>query len=233
MSDLKFACPNCQQHIQCEEGYAGMQIACPACHSNMVVPQPVGASAPAMAQAPAPMQAPGLRISASAPPPPPAPAIGSTETGRTCPSCGNAVAPRAIVCVKCGTNLQTGQKMRPGAVRPAAVAVAAGPTVWYKTAYPYVGAYFAMIALLYFLGGGFRLLCLLGIILYCVAVKIIITVFAFKDDGAGAGFLCLCFDFYTMRYVFKQSERPLSKVLYGSAWALGLLLILMSRVLKD
>jgi len=96
-----------------------------------------------------------------------------------------------------------------------------------------VGAYFAMIALLYFLGGGFRLLCLLGIVLYCIAVKIIITVFAFKDDGAGKGFLCLCFDFYTMRYVFNQSGRPMSKVLYASAWALGIMLILMAKVLKD
>jgi len=140
------------------------------------------------------------------------------------------------MCIKCGTNLRTGQKMaapgRPGA-RPAMARAPAGPTVWYKTPYPYVGAYFAMIALLYFLGGGFRLLCLLGIVLYCIAVKIIITVFAFKDDGAGKGFLCLCFDFYTMRYVFNQSGRPMSKVLYASAWALGIMLILMAKVLKD
>lgn len=230
MSDLKFACPNCQQHIQCEAGYAGLEIACPACHSKMVVPQPVGAAAPALAQAP------GLRVSASAPPPPPPAPMDAAVGGKTCPSCGNPVAPAAIMCIKCGTNLRTGQKMmapgRPGA-RPAIAAAAAGPTVWYKTAYPYVGAYFALIALLYFLGGGFRLLCLLGIILYFIAVKIVITVFAFKDDGAGKGFLCLCFDFYTMRYVFNQSGRPLSKVLYASAWALGLMLILMSRVLKD
>ena len=38
MSDLKFSCPQCQQHIQCEENYAGTEITCPACSARMMVP---------------------------------------------------------------------------------------------------------------------------------------------------------------------------------------------------
>jgi hypothetical protein len=45
---------------------------------------------------------------------------------------------------------------------------------------------------------------------------------AFKDDGMGKGFLCLCIGIYTVYYVLKESERPFLKVLYGIAVALGL-----------
>jgi len=46
MSDIRFACPRCQQHIQAETSYAGVEIACPSCHAKMIVPgQPVAAAA--------------------------------------------------------------------------------------------------------------------------------------------------------------------------------------------
>ena len=133
------------------------------------------------------------------------------------------------MCVKCGTNMRTGQKMNVPGGRPGSkpVKAPAAPSVWYKTPYPYLGAYFAVLALLYFLGSSspiMKLLCLVGILVYLLTAKIIVTVFAFKDDGAGKGFLCLCLDIYTIYYVFKQSERPISKLLYGIACVLGLLL---------
>ena len=40
MSEFKFFCPQCGQHVQCDTGHAGMQINCPACHQAIVVPQP-------------------------------------------------------------------------------------------------------------------------------------------------------------------------------------------------
>jgi hypothetical protein len=134
------------------------------------------------------------------------------------------------MCVKCGTNLKTGQKVaRPGmpsaGVKPQRAP--AGPTIWYKTPYPYLGGYFAVLAILYFLGNSqplMKLVCLLGVLAYLITAKIIVTVFAFKDDGIGKGFLCLCLEIYTVYYVFKESERPLGKLLYGIACVLGLLL---------
>jgi hypothetical protein len=39
MADIKFSCPGCGQHISCGEAWAGHQTECPACHSNVVVPQ--------------------------------------------------------------------------------------------------------------------------------------------------------------------------------------------------
>lgn len=39
MSDIKFSCPECGQHITCGEPWAGHEIDCPACHSKLVVPR--------------------------------------------------------------------------------------------------------------------------------------------------------------------------------------------------
>lgn len=68
MADIKFACPHCQQHIQAEPGYVGLQIICPACSGSLIVPAaqvtavpvqvPVQASAPGPAPAIAQVAAP-------------------------------------------------------------------------------------------------------------------------------------------------------------------------------
>jgi hypothetical protein len=38
MSEIKFACPHCAQHIACDSNYADMCIVCPGCGKPMVVP---------------------------------------------------------------------------------------------------------------------------------------------------------------------------------------------------
>ena len=38
MAEFKFSCPRCGQQIQCDAGYAGTQINCPACQQSIVVP---------------------------------------------------------------------------------------------------------------------------------------------------------------------------------------------------
>lgn len=40
MSEFKFACPRCDQHIACDESYYGVQINCPACSAPITVPVP-------------------------------------------------------------------------------------------------------------------------------------------------------------------------------------------------
>lgn len=39
MSDFKFACPICGQHINCDSGGSGSQMDCPTCFRKLVVPQ--------------------------------------------------------------------------------------------------------------------------------------------------------------------------------------------------
>jgi hypothetical protein len=43
MSEFKFSCPNCGQHLVGDESWAGQRINCPACQSNVVIPNPDGA----------------------------------------------------------------------------------------------------------------------------------------------------------------------------------------------
>ena len=55
MSTQKFACPNCSQHIEAGEEYAGLQINCPNCQCALVVPaSPLRVSLPAVSAAPSP-----------------------------------------------------------------------------------------------------------------------------------------------------------------------------------
>lgn len=216
MSDIKFACPTCQQHIQCEPAYAGMQIACPACQSQMIVP---GSPAPAMASAPAMAPSPGLRMSSAAPPPPlPPQPQAPAETGRTCPSCGNPVAPAALMCIKCGTNLRTGQKMaapgRPGAIRPVGE-----PVPWYKNANVYCGIVLGIYVVLY----GFAWLSPMGNLaylgfwlLFTLGAAIYTLVAAFQE-GVGTGFLTLCVPFYVFYFVYAKCDNKLVKAMYSLA----------------
>lgn len=39
MSEFKFACPVCSQHITCDSGSSGTQMDCPTCFRKLVVPQ--------------------------------------------------------------------------------------------------------------------------------------------------------------------------------------------------
>lgn len=38
MSEFKFSCPHCSQHLQCDERLGGKQIQCPACNHVIVIP---------------------------------------------------------------------------------------------------------------------------------------------------------------------------------------------------
>jgi hypothetical protein len=44
MPEFKFFCPNCAQQIQCDKGYVGSQINCPACKQTIDVPRLGGSS---------------------------------------------------------------------------------------------------------------------------------------------------------------------------------------------
>jgi hypothetical protein len=46
MSDFKFACPVCGQHITCDSASSGTQMDCPTCFRKLVVPQATAATSP-------------------------------------------------------------------------------------------------------------------------------------------------------------------------------------------
>ena len=45
MSEFKFSCPHCQQHLKCEEQLSGRQIQCPNCQVVIRIPPVPGRTA--------------------------------------------------------------------------------------------------------------------------------------------------------------------------------------------
>lgn len=45
MSDFKFSCPQCEQHLSCDVQLAGRQIQCPACNHLIRIPAAPGQTA--------------------------------------------------------------------------------------------------------------------------------------------------------------------------------------------
>src|SRR4051812_23730031 len=71
MIEFKFSCPNCNQHIQCNDAYCGLQIICPTCKNQIVVPQAPGAiPARPAASTPPPVPVQSQTAPAQKPPPP-------------------------------------------------------------------------------------------------------------------------------------------------------------------
>lgn len=79
MSEIKFSCPVCAQHISCDAQCAGMQIKCPACEKEIMIPVPPSApAAPPPSARPLKVSLPTAAIHADpvvAPPPPVAPHV--------------------------------------------------------------------------------------------------------------------------------------------------------------
>ena len=219
MPNIKFSCPHCQQRIEAEAGYAGMQISCPSCQGSFVVPgSPIAVKVlPVAARSP-------LAISA-APSPPLVSAPQFPDTVAGCPSCGAALSRGAILCTNCGYNLKTGQRMQAGrAVAPGRPTATQWETPWYKTPWPYVGVVVLVLGLLYFMGreNPAMMLAFLGVtVLYTLTVHIIVLVAAFRES-VGTGFLTLCIPFYAFYFVFKVSDNDTLKVLYSVAAVINL-----------
>jgi len=227
MSDIKFSCPSCQQHIQADAGYGGMQINCPACAAPLIVPGgPAVAPPPAAPETYAPVYTPQPSASAATVHAPAAPA--AAAAGSRCPSCGNPLPRGAIICTKCGYNQATKKRIVAGReVGMGAAMAPSGETPWYKTAYPYIGLLVLVLGALYYGGKTNPMLKLifLGVLaLYCLLVHILVTISAFSEEGAGTGFLTLCVPFYAAYYVFKVSDNTTLQALYATAFIINIAL---------
>jgi DNA-directed RNA polymerase subunit RPC12/RpoP len=236
MAEMKFECPHCQQHIQADDGYAGMQINCPACNGALMVPGSLPAPAPAAAPPPALSAQPpvpsrlSIRVTTPASAPAEAPAAPAPQTGSTagaCPSCGSALPRGAVLCTHCGYNLVTRQRTVAG--KPAALGrpkAPSGEAPWYLTPWPYVGVVVLLLGTFYLLGRSHppMMLAFVGLtVLYVLTTHILVLVAAFRES-VGTGFLSLCIPFYALYFVFKVSESDTLKVLYGCAILLNIAL---------
>jgi DNA-directed RNA polymerase subunit RPC12/RpoP len=88
MPDIKFNCPDCDQHLEAPDDMGGEQIECPSCGWTITVPG-VG-----------PRKRLGLKIPAR-------------SSGTACPKCGVALATGDVLCVQCGYDRRTGTTVAP------------------------------------------------------------------------------------------------------------------------
>ncbi|MBI3852761.1 MAG: DUF4190 domain-containing protein [Verrucomicrobia bacterium] len=83
MSDFKFACPVCGQHIRCDTSYVGTQTRCPACQNSIAIPPPPAVPLPKLSISnPHTVPLPGPEAHAAPPAvdlPPPEPVVPKTS----------------------------------------------------------------------------------------------------------------------------------------------------------
>ncbi|HWY76677.1 MAG TPA: hypothetical protein VN281_13715 [Verrucomicrobiae bacterium] len=203
MSDIKFSCPQCQQHIQAEEGYAGMEIACPVCNARMLVP------GTRLVPAPVPVPVQVSSAEAAAPPPP----VSRVSISR---------APAAPAQAATGTRFQPGAAAtaRTQPARPAKTGVAGA----FSNPYVYIAGAVLILSVLGFLGRSsprMMLVFLCATLLYLLTAQIIVIVAAFRES-ASDGILTMICGIYSVYFVMRKSDSVVLKALYASAIVLGL-----------
>ena len=86
MSDIFFNCGVCGNKLVVDKAGAGLSINCPVCNADIVIPPQ------------------------SEPPPQPSPALAPPGM-KKCPFCKNNIPAAAAICVLCGKNLKTGNRI--------------------------------------------------------------------------------------------------------------------------
>lgn len=100
---IQVTCGQCKQTLAAPDTLAGKAAKCPKCSAIINIP----AAAPA-APALSPLGAPaGAAAGFGAPAP-----SGAIPGGSVCPTCYSSLPPNAVLCVKCGFNLKTGQQTK-------------------------------------------------------------------------------------------------------------------------
>lgn len=105
---------HCGARFAAQDHLAGKTVRCPKCAQPLQIPAATPAAAPVTPPTPQPRQKP---------PPATAPAVANVgglldEMGMTavsgvrCPQCGADTRPDAVICVKCGYNLQRGRQLK-------------------------------------------------------------------------------------------------------------------------
>lgn len=96
MSEFKFNCPTCGQHLAATMASVGQEIQCPTCQGKLVIPAPPGGFTGSGEQ----LRPPGLRIAGG---------DKSESSGSSgapshsfCPNCGKSLAAGASFCSACG-----------------------------------------------------------------------------------------------------------------------------------
>lgn len=101
---IKVVCGSCSASFQAKDSLAGRRVKCPKCKKPITIPAAKPAPAPKPSPAVAAAHNPLLDLLDEQ-------EIRSVARGPVCDSCGAEVQPGAIICVECGYNLETGERL--------------------------------------------------------------------------------------------------------------------------
>lgn len=185
MTDIRCACPQCGQHLECDASYGGSELDCPTCSARMVVPAAREAS---------PGQQPTASLERSC-----------------CPGCGTSLAAGTKVCITCGFNTATGtrlqtqvssQRRRFARDTHASEKASSSPSLLKGTVLTVV-----VLFLLGMISGPVAGIYLVSVWLLSVVVGLLILITAFRDDIL-QGLATLLIPFYGLYYVFVRNQEP-------------------------
>lgn len=205
MSDVKFSCPACSQHIRCDASLGGTQVECPACRAPMIVP------------------------GAGAVPLPPAPVPGCPACGKAfaadaviCTECGLNLRTGERMPAPSGASAQRMTEA------PSRKAMESGMPTWL---WGIVGGLGLLLAAGWFSPGMATAYAVVSG-LFSLVVGILVLIAAFKES-VGQGFLTLCIPFYVLYFVYGRLEDRLLRALFTVALisrVLGLVITFQSFV---
>lgn len=192
--DARFSCPACSKSYRWKTEIAGRKVKC-NCGHVMLAPRDVAAQVeddliPLADENSAAHSVAGHQIMAAtavgapaiAARPSPKPK-GQSKNG-LCPACNRKLPSGAVVCVKCGMNLATGQKMQTTAAEPI---VAAAPTIPYAGKVPLAQREKEARNDVYFANKAKDLWVPVGMIAFSVAVFFFVFHKAFAGNFAAVG----------------------------------------------
>lgn len=101
---IKCECDSCNHSFSVRNEFGGKKIKCPKCQSVVVIPQASNANLEPVGTGTSPYNMGLLGLLDEA-------GVKSKETGPACPQCAAPMAFGAVICVECGFNLATGEKL--------------------------------------------------------------------------------------------------------------------------
>ena len=110
---IKAKCGNCSRVVKAKDSLAGKRVKCPACSQPMTIPNPAAQQSSGYDAAVNMLQPtsstggaynPLLDLLDDA-------GVQSVARGPACDNCGEEVTPGAVICVKCGFDMSTGEML--------------------------------------------------------------------------------------------------------------------------